>query len=204
MFLHFEMIPDRLARGVREPIRVVPAGALQFEVGSRASTTRSASGSAAGRMRLSGGELALPPAGNGRPRPRRSDRRPAGRHRKLRRGFDRLVGLGPQEIQWGSSSGCGGRRSCGTIRNGDGLQPARPYEVLRTKQIDFPTMQRMRRFARYWDLIANSGKLRGDDAAGVGCGSRSRPFCVERLLFERWGGTMRSGYRPWRNCFSGS
>jgi hypothetical protein len=35
--------------------------------------------------------------------------------------------------------------------------PDPPYEVLRTKLIDFPTMQRIRRFARYWDLIANSG-----------------------------------------------
>ena len=32
-----------------------------------------------------------------------------------------------------------------------------PYEILQTNLIDFFTMQRLRRFARYWDLIANSG-----------------------------------------------
>ncbi len=37
--------------------------------------------------------------------------------------------------------------------------PHAPYEVLQTGAIDFPTMQRMRRFARYWDLIANSGNF---------------------------------------------
>ena len=33
MFLHFEMIPDRLPEVLRELIRQFPAGALQFEVG---------------------------------------------------------------------------------------------------------------------------------------------------------------------------
>ena len=37
--------------------------------------------------------------------------------------------------------------------------PHPPYEVLRTREIGFSVMQRMRRFARYWDLIANSGNF---------------------------------------------
>jgi hypothetical protein len=37
--------------------------------------------------------------------------------------------------------------------------PHPPYEVLATKAIDFGAMQRMRRFSRYWDLIANSGNF---------------------------------------------
>ena len=37
--------------------------------------------------------------------------------------------------------------------------PHPPYEVLQTKLIDFAAMQRMRRFARYWDLFANSGNF---------------------------------------------
>jgi hypothetical protein len=35
--------------------------------------------------------------------------------------------------------------------------PHPPYEILQTRLIDFATMQRMRRFARYWDLVGNSG-----------------------------------------------
>ena len=34
-----------------------------------------------------------------------------------------------------------------------------PYEILQTKLIDFATMQRLRRFARFWDLIGNSGNF---------------------------------------------
>ncbi|MEO6435705.1 MAG: DUF4080 domain-containing protein, partial [Tepidisphaeraceae bacterium] len=33
------------------------------------------------------------------------------------------------------------------------------YEVLQTRELDFATMQRLRRFSRYWDLIANSGNF---------------------------------------------
>jgi hypothetical protein len=37
--------------------------------------------------------------------------------------------------------------------------PQPPYEILSNKLIDFPMMQRLRRFARYWDLTANSGNF---------------------------------------------
>src|SRR5580692_2210764 len=37
--------------------------------------------------------------------------------------------------------------------------PHPPYEILQTKLIDFFTMQQLRRFARYWDLMANSGNF---------------------------------------------
>jgi hypothetical protein len=75
-------------------------------------------------------------------------------------GFDRLVGLGPQEIQVGILKRLRGTpivrhdREWGMI-----YSPNPPYEVLQTKSIDFKTMQRLRRFARYWDLVANSGNF---------------------------------------------
>lgn len=34
-----------------------------------------------------------------------------------------------------------------------------PYEILQTSLIDYGTMQRLKRFARYWDLVANSGNF---------------------------------------------
>jgi len=38
--------------------------------------------------------------------------------------------------------------------------PNPPYEILSTSQIDFGLMRRLNRFARYWDLIGNSGRFR--------------------------------------------
>jgi len=75
-------------------------------------------------------------------------------------GFDRLVAMRPQEIQVGIL-----KRLRGTpivrhdIEWGMNYSPLAPYEVLSTKLIDFATMQRLRRFARFWDLIANSGNF---------------------------------------------
>ena len=37
--------------------------------------------------------------------------------------------------------------------------PDPPYEILSTNVMDFATMQRLQRFARYWDLVANSGRF---------------------------------------------
>jgi hypothetical protein len=76
------------------------------------------------------------------------------------RGFDRLVGLGPQEIQVGML-----KRLRGTpiarhdAEHGMVYSPHPPYEVLATRAVPFADVQRMRRFARYWDLVANSGNF---------------------------------------------
>jgi hypothetical protein len=77
-------------------------------------------------------------------------------------GFDRLISLGPQEIQVGIL-----KRLRGTpiARHDDEwrmvyhAQP--PYEILQNCLIDFATMQRLRRFAKYWDLVGNSGNFVG-------------------------------------------
>ena len=76
------------------------------------------------------------------------------------RGFDRLWELGPHEIQFGIL-----KRLRGTpiIRHtaafGLVFDPHPPYAILATDRIDFAAMQRLVRFARYWDLIANSGRF---------------------------------------------
>ncbi|HRK22897.1 MAG TPA: DUF4080 domain-containing protein, partial [Fimbriimonadaceae bacterium] len=75
-------------------------------------------------------------------------------------GFDRLVRIGPQEIQVGIL-----KRLRGTpivrhdVEWGMVYSDHPPYEILRTKLVDFGTMQRVRRFARFWDLVGNSGNF---------------------------------------------
>jgi hypothetical protein len=75
-------------------------------------------------------------------------------------GFDRLIGLGPQEIQVGIL-----KRLRGTpiIRHDAEWRmvynPHPPYEVLSTRTMDFATLARLRRFAKFWDLFGNSGNF---------------------------------------------
>jgi radical SAM superfamily enzyme YgiQ (UPF0313 family) len=162
LFLHFEMIPDRLPEALREPIRQFPAGALQFEVGiqtfnedvARRISRRQANAKVEQNLRFLRDEtgvhvhadliVGLPGEGV----------------ESFAAGFDRLVALRPQEIQVGML-----KRLRGTpIARHDAewamaYSPHAPYEVLRTKDIDFGTMQRLRRFSRHWDLVSNSGNF---------------------------------------------
>jgi radical SAM superfamily enzyme YgiQ (UPF0313 family) len=162
MFVHFEMIPDRLPDSLRELIARFPPGALQFEVGIQ---TFDPAVSKNISRRQDYGKL--------------EDnfcflRQNTGVHihadlivglpgetvEQFAAGFDRLVALGPQEIQVGIL-----KRLRGTpIARHDSewemvYSPQPPYEILQNKLIDFPTMQRLRRFSRYWDLVANSGNF---------------------------------------------
>ena len=75
-------------------------------------------------------------------------------------GFDRLVSLRPHELQVGIL-----KRLRGTpIGRHDGewgmvYAANPPYEILENKLIDRESMDRIKRFARYWELIANRGNF---------------------------------------------
>ena len=88
-------------------------------------------------------------------------------------GFDRLVALGPQEIQVGML-----KRLRGTpiVRHdaefGMAYSPHAPYEVLQTRDIDFATMQRLRRFSPLLGPGGQQRQLRRDGAAALGGAAR--------------------------------
>src|ERR1700722_13667707 len=162
MFFHFEMIPDRLPDGLRDLIRQFPPGVLQFEVGIQSFnpdvcqriSRRQDVGRAEDNLKFLREQTGVHVHADlivGLPGEDMAS---------FAAGFDRLVKLGPQEIQVGIL-----KRLRGTpiVRHdaewGMVYSPHPPYEVLRTAAIDFATMQRMRRFARYWDLVANSGNF---------------------------------------------
>ncbi len=160
--MHFEMVPDRLPEALREVIAKFPPGALQFEVGIQ-TFDDATSQNISRRQNVAKLEENL-----------RFLREDTGVHvhadliaglpgedlASFGRGFDRLVALGRRRFRSAFSSGCAARRSCGTIREwGMVYSPQPPYEILQNKLLDFATMQRLRRFARYWDLIGNSGNF---------------------------------------------
>ena len=162
LFLHFEMVPDRLPGPLREMIGQFPPGSLQIEVGIQTFDEevaarigrRQNNGRAAENLQwlrahtgvhvhadlivgLPGEDLA-----------------------GFARGFDRLVALRPHEIQAGILKRLRGTpiarhdREWGMVYN-----PQPPYELLHNHLLDAATMLRLRRFARYWDLVVNSGNF---------------------------------------------
>jgi radical SAM superfamily enzyme YgiQ (UPF0313 family) len=162
LFLHFEMIPDRLPEALRDLIRQFPPAALQFEVGvqtfnddvAKLISRRQDNEKLADNLRFLREETGVHVHAD------LIVGLPGEDVESFARGFDRLVAMKPQEIQVGML-----KRLRGTpiVRHdsewGMIYSPHAPYEILQTKLIDFPTMQRLRRFSRYWDLIANSGNF---------------------------------------------
>jgi hypothetical protein len=156
------MVPDRLPEALREVIAKFPAGALQFEVGIQ-TFNEETSARIKRRQNYDRLEDNL-----------RFLRSQTGVHvhadliaglpgesiESFAAGFDRLVALRPQEIQVGIL-----KRLRGTpISRHDAdwqmvYGASAPYEILQNKFISFREMQRLRRFAKYWELVGNSGNF---------------------------------------------
>jgi hypothetical protein len=162
LFLHFEMIPDRLPESLRDPISKFPAGALQFEVGIQTfnETVAARVGRRQDNARVEENLRFLCQRTGVHVHADLIAGLPGEDLASLAAGFDRLVALGPQEIQLGLL-----KRLRGTpiVRHDQThamvYTPHAPYEILSTSTIDFATMRRLARFARYWDQIANSGRF---------------------------------------------
>ena len=162
LFVHFEMVPDRLPEALRATIAKFPPGALQFEVGvqtlnpavEKLISRRQDHARLADNLRWLRAETGVHVHADlivGLPG---EDLASFGR------GFDALWALRPQEIQVGIL-----KRLRGTPITRHDVEwamlysPHPPFEVLQTRLMPFEQIAAMRRFARYWDLIANSGKF---------------------------------------------
>ena len=184
LFVHFEVIPDHLPGKLKEAIARFPAGALQFEVGiqtwnpevqaaiSRRQDNAKAEANLAW-LRQSSNALIHVDLIAGLPG---EDLASFGR------GFDRLHALAPHEIQVGILKRLRGTPIARhTEAHAMRYNPDPPYNVLATGCIGFADMQRIARFARYWEMVGNSGRFRGTLGLLLG----AAPF--ERFMrFSDW------------------
>ena len=162
MFLHFEMVPDRMPQELLELLSWFPKGTVQLEVGIQTFDDVT-SKNISRRQNLTKLEANI-----------RYLREHTGVHihadlivglpgetlESFAQGFDKLVAMGPQEIQVGIL-----KRLRGTpivrhdVEWGMVYGGHPPYEILQSRDWSFEEIQRMRRFARFWDLVANSGRF---------------------------------------------
>lgn len=162
LFTHFEMIPDRLPETIREAIRQFPEGSLQLEVGIQTFNpeVQSLISRRQNNQKTEENLRWLRAETNAHIHADLIVGLPGETVASFAAGFDRLYDLRLQEIQVGML-----KRLRGTpiVRHDAEWEmvysPQAPYEVLSTKLIDFAAMCEMRRFARYWDLLANSGRF---------------------------------------------
>ena len=192
LFLHFEMIPDRLPPELREILTCFPPGSLQFEVGIQTFNEDVAA-------RIKRQQDYAKTEDN-----MRWLREQTGAHlhadlivglpgedlASFAHGFDRLLALQPQEIQVNVL-----KRLRGTpiVRHDEEFRMRYkadpPYDLLENRDLDAATLQALHRFGRFWDLYLNSGNFL-ESAPHIWAGASS-PFTAfsafAAWLYERWG-----------------
>jgi hypothetical protein len=132
LFIHFEVVPDSLHDRLKELIAQFPAGSLQFEVGIQSFNPDV-------QQRIS----------------RRQD------NIKTADNLRWLVTQSQAHVHADLIFGLPGETPI-TRHTADYAmvyEPQTPYTILQNSSVDFVTMQRIKRFARYWDLVVNSGRF---------------------------------------------
>jgi hypothetical protein len=161
-FLHFELIPDHLPDALKERITRFPAGTLQFEIGIQSfnPTVQALISRKQDNDKSAENIRWLREHSHAHLHTDLIFGLPGEDLQSFGEGFDKLMALDPHEIQMGIL-----KRLRGTpiIRHtqafGMVYNPQPPYNILRTNLVDFATAQQMGRFARYWDMIGNSGRF---------------------------------------------
>jgi radical SAM superfamily enzyme YgiQ (UPF0313 family) len=162
LFVHFEVVPDHLPEKLKAAIRRFPRGTLQFEVGiqtwnpevqariSRRQDNAAAEANLAWLRDQSSALLHVDLIAG----------LPGEDLASFGRGFDRLHALAPHEIQVGILKRLRGTPIARHSQaHGMRYNPDPPYNVLKTDCIAFADMQRIARFARYWETVGNSGRF---------------------------------------------
>lgn len=185
LFVHFEAVPQRFPGSLVATLSRFAPGSVQLEIGIQ--TLDDEVARRIGREQR--GEVALAHL--------RHLRAETGAHlhadlvlglpgedlAKFAAGFDRLLAAGPHEIQIGILKRL---RGAPIARHDDTWHMVYadepPYELLQNRLLDFATMQRLKRLARYWDLVVNSGNFRESAPLLWGAGSPFAGF----LAFSDW------------------
>ncbi|MBC7741995.1 MAG: DUF4080 domain-containing protein [Bdellovibrionaceae bacterium] len=163
LFLHFELVPDRLPLEIRDLIKQFPAGSLQFEVGIQTLNPQVAQNVSRKNdlAKVAENFTYLREHTHVHTHADLIVGLPGESLESFAMGFDQLAAMGPDEIQ------------VGILKRLKGTPIARhektyalvysdvtPYQILTTSTMDYLTLQKMNRFAKFWDLYANSGEFK--------------------------------------------
>ncbi len=162
LYLHFEVVPDNLSDKLKDVLQRFPKNRLQFEIGvqtfdadiqtliSRKQNNEKTKANIVWLRENTGAHLHTDLIFG----------LPSDTLENFGDSFDQLIALKPHEIQLGILKRL---RGAPLNRHNEEYQlrynPEAPYNILSTRDITFPEMQRVNRFARYWDMIGNSGRF---------------------------------------------
>jgi hypothetical protein len=163
LFLHFELIPDNLPEKLRSAISAFKPGSLQFEIGIQSldESVQTLISRKQNRAKVEQNIKWLNQHSQAHLHTDLIVGLPAQTLSSIAEDFNCLIDWQVEEIQVGIL-----KRLRGTpiIRHCEEYQlcfnPAAPYTILKTSSLSYQDIQRMVRFARYWDMIGNSGRFR--------------------------------------------
>lgn len=162
-FAHFEVIPDHFPESIKKKIALFPAGALQLEIGIQT--------------------LNLEIANNiNRPLKLKKIKEnieflqthtkahmhldlivglPGEELKSFGKNLDELCSISTSEIQIGILKKLSGTTlNRHDIKFGMSYSDIPPYDILKNDLVSFKEIQKMKRFARFWDLTYNSGNFK--------------------------------------------
>ncbi len=194
LYLHFEVIPDNLPARLKEILVKFPENSLQFEIGvqtfdpeiqkliNRKQNNQKTCANLRWLRNNTGAHIHADLIFG----------LPGDKLENFAKSFDQLVALRPQEIQLGILKRLRGAPiNRHTDRYRLRYNPIAPYNILSTRDIDFITLQRINRFARYWDMIGNSGRFHQTLPVILGNDPFSRFLLLSDQLFDQVGSTWK-------------
>jgi len=162
-FAHFEVIPDHFPASLREKISRFPHGALQLEIGIQTLNPEIAN-NISRQLKLDKIEENITFLEHETHAHIHLDLivgLPGETLESFGKNLDTLVKLSSCEIQIGIL-----KKLSGTFigrhdeKHGMVYSDIPPYDILKNNQLSFNDIQIMKRFARFWDLIYNSGNFK--------------------------------------------
>ena len=178
VYLHFELIPDHLPEKLKSVMQRFPEDSLQFEIGIQSLNPeiQDIISRKQDDTKVHNNLNWIRQETNAHIHADLIIGLPGETQESFALGFNQLVAMNPHEIQVGVL-----KRLRGTpiIRHTNEYDmrysPSAPYEILSNNIISFSTMQMLKRFARYWDMIANSGRFK-----------HSKPLLLGEIPFENF------------------
>lgn len=198
LFLHFELIPDRLPDELKAMLPRFPEGCIQFEIGVQTFNpeVQGLISRKQDNQKTAENLQWIRQNTNAHIHADLIFGLPGESLQSFAAGFDKLYQLNPHEIQLGIL-----KRLRGTPidRHTDifdmRYNPLAPYTVLSTSTVDFGLMQKIARLARYWNLIANSGRFNQSLPMLMGAKPFDNFYLVSEHIFNRCGQTHKIALR---------
>ncbi|MBA6288326.1 B12-binding domain-containing radical SAM protein [Colwellia sp. MB3u-4] len=163
LYLHFEVVPDHLPRKLKEVLAQFPEGSLQFEIGIQTFNTQVQKNISRKQNNAKSKDnlIWLKDHTHAHIHADLIFGLPGETFETFKDSFNQLYHCRPHEIQMGILKRLKGSP---IIRHTEAFDlrfnPLPPFNILSTDRVSFTTMQRINRFARYWDMIGNSGRFK--------------------------------------------